>query len=122
MNLNQITIGCTHQPTSIAFYQKIGLTLIVHTHEGYARFACPNGGSTFSIHTVEKVSPSSTWIYFECDLDETYTRLIAAGIIFEHPPIMQPWLWKEARLQDPDGQIIILFEAGENRHSPPWRI
>lgn len=121
MNLNQVTVGCTNQSKSIEFYKKLGLQLIVHTHEGYARFLCPNGESTFSIHTVEKVPASTTWIYFECEIDKTYSTLIHKGITFEHSPIMQPWLWKEARLKDPDGNVIILYEAGANRVNPPWR-
>ena len=41
---------------------------------------------------------------------------------FEHGPRNQPWMWREARLRDPDGNIIFLYKAGEARRFPPWRI
>jgi hydroxymethylpyrimidine/phosphomethylpyrimidine kinase len=31
-------------------------------------------------------------------------------------------MWREARLRDPDGNIILLSKAGEARRFPPWRI
>ncbi|MEP0481508.1 MAG: VOC family protein, partial [Nonlabens sp.] len=33
MNLNQITIPVLDIPKSIAFYESLGLNLIVHTHD-----------------------------------------------------------------------------------------
>ena len=44
------------------------------------------------------------------------------GIEFEELPNDKPWLWKEARVKDPDGNQIILYHAGENRLNPPWRL
>ena len=32
------------------------------------------------------------------------------------------YLWREARLRDPDGHQIRLYDAGVNRLNPPWRI
>ena len=43
-------------------------------------------------------------------------------IAFEHGPRNQPWMWREARLRDPDGNIIFFYKAGENRRFPPWRM
>ena len=37
-------------------------------------------------------------------------------------PFEQPWLWREAYLSDPDHNPILLFDAGENRLDPPWRL
>ncbi|MCB0640330.1 MAG: VOC family protein [Phaeodactylibacter sp.] len=37
MNLNQVTVPSLNVQRSIAFYQLLGLRLIVHTHERYAR-------------------------------------------------------------------------------------
>ncbi|HZO78526.1 MAG TPA: hypothetical protein VFB39_10820 [Solirubrobacteraceae bacterium] len=31
---------------------------------------------------------------------------------FERRPMDQPWLWREARLRDPDGNWLCLFNAG----------
>jgi hypothetical protein len=49
-------------------------------------------------------------------------ELKAKGIQFEHEPIDQSWLWREARLKDLDNNQLILFYAGKNRVDPPWKI
>jgi uncharacterized glyoxalase superfamily protein PhnB len=64
-----------------------------------------------------------TWVYFECeDLDDRVKQLQAKGLEFEELPTDKPWLWREARLKDPDHNQIILYYAGENRLNPPWRL
>ena len=45
-----------------------------------------------------------------------------AGIDFDTEPADMPWLWREARLRDPDGHHLCLFRAGDNRRYPPWRL
>ena len=123
MNLNQITVPSRDIPKSIAFYQTLGLKMIVES-EHYARFECPDGTSTFSVHLTEKLpSGHGISVYFECeDLDEKVKHLIEKGIHFDELPKDQTWLWREAYLKDPDGNQLILFFAGENRLNPPWRI
>jgi hypothetical protein len=37
-------------------------------------------------------------------------------------PNNKSWLWREARLKDPDNNQLILYYAGINRQNPPWRI
>ena len=125
MNLNQITVPSLDVGKAIEFYKNIGLDLIVSTSPRYARFECKNGGSTFSIHLVEELPKGEGIIvYFEIDnLDEYVDKLISdKGIEFEELPNDKPWLWREARLKDPDGNQLILYHAGENRRNPPWKI
>lgn len=108
---------------SIAFYQLLGLRLIVHTNMHYARFECPEGDATFSLHLVDALpGGKGVVVYFENEsLDQVVDKLVHKGIHFESMPVDQPWLWREARLNDPDGHEIILYQAGENRKNPPWR-
>ncbi len=124
MNLNQITVPSLDLTKSIPFYEKLGLKLIVKSLPHYARFECPEGNSTFSIHQTEKLPKGEgIYVYFECeDLDAKVEKLKALGIEFDHEPIDQSWLWREARLKDVDGNQLILFYGGENRLNPPWRI
>ena len=124
MNLNQITIPVKNIEKSIRYYEKLGFQLIVHTKEHYARFISPDKKATFSLHISEKpISGNGIWIYFECDnLDEKVSELINLGIEFEELPNDKPWLWREARIKDLDGNILILYYAGENRMNPPWKI
>lgn len=124
MNLNQVTVPSQDLAKSIPFYQTIGLKLIVRSTPLYARFECPDGNATFSIHYREQL-PVGTGItvYFECEnLDAHVQDLIEKGIAFDELPTDKSWLWREARLKDPDGNQLILFYGGENRLNPPWRI
>ncbi len=123
MNLNQVTLPATDVAAAIAFYQALGLKLIVHTGPHYARFECPDGDATFSVHRVEgPVVPNGTVVYFECDdLDARVAELQARGVVFSQPPTDERWLWREARLSDPSGNTVCLYHAGRNRKHPPWR-
>lgn len=124
MNLNQITVPSLDLSKAILFYKKLGLQLIVEALPHYARFVCPNGNTTFSVHLTEKLpTGDGTYVYFECDdLDEHVNDLKTKGILFDELPNDKSWLWREARLKDPDGNQIILYYAGENRLNPPWRV
>ena len=124
MNLNQITIPSTDLVRSAAFYESLGLVRIVDSIPRYARFECPDGGATLSIHQVERVDLGSGFtVYFECDeLDREIAGLEAEGVRFESGPQDRPWLWREAIARDPDGNRVCLFHAGENRRRPPWRV
>ncbi len=124
MNLNQITLPVKDFDRSVAFYRDMGFTQIVHSPPRYARFECPEGDSSFSLHTVNQ--PANTFgvvVYFECvDLDARVQRLIAKGFEFTQLPTDERWLWREARLLDPSGNMLCLFFAGDNRKYPPWRV
>jgi catechol 2,3-dioxygenase-like lactoylglutathione lyase family enzyme len=124
MNLNQLTIPSLDLEKSIPFYEKLGLKLIVNSHSSYARFECPDGDSTFSIHKVEKLPVGDgIYVYFEVEnLDEKVKELLSLGIEFEELPNDKSWLWREARLKDLDGNQLILFYGDENRKNPPWRL
>jgi catechol 2,3-dioxygenase-like lactoylglutathione lyase family enzyme len=124
MRLNQVTIPSTDVARSVEFYKRLGLIQIVESSPNYARFVCPDGDATFSIHRVEKIAPGEKpVVYFECDaLDQTVADLEQKGFEFDSPPVDQSWLWREAYLKDPDRNLICLYFAGENRLNPPWRI
>jgi catechol 2,3-dioxygenase-like lactoylglutathione lyase family enzyme len=122
VRLNQVTLAVGNLDRAVNYYRRLGLQQIVADEE-YARFVCPDGDSTLSLELVDEVPRSATTVYFECDdLDGTVARLQASGIEFEHGPVHQTWLWREARLRDPDGNRLCLFHAGENRLDPPWRL
>lgn len=124
MNMNQITVPSLDLSVAVSFYEKLGLKLIVNTLPRYARFVCPNGESTFSLHQVEKLpTGDGIYVYFECEnLDDDVTKLVKQGINFDEMPTDRSWGWREARLKDPDGNQLILFYGGENRINPPWCI
>ena len=121
--LNQLTVTGTDYQRSVDFYKRLGLRQIVDSPPDYARFETA-GGATFSVQIdPEEKIVATTAVYLECDdLDERVEQLARSGIPFEHGPRNQPWMWREARLRDPDGNIIFLYKAGEARRFPPWRI
>ena len=123
MDLNQVTVPALDIPASVAFYRTLGLHPIVLSAH-YARFTCPEGDTTFSVHLAQPPLPlSATVVYFEDrDLDATVGRLRAAGLEFTQLPRDERWLWREARLVDPAGNVICLYWAGEMRRDPPWKV
>jgi catechol 2,3-dioxygenase-like lactoylglutathione lyase family enzyme len=122
MQLNQVTVSVTDIKRAIDFYELLGLELIVQAAH-YARFAVPGNGATFSIHVTDKMMPSSTVVYFETeDVDGLVAALKEKGLVFDAEPVLQSWLWYEAYLSDPDGNKICMYDAGENRLNPPWRL
>ncbi len=121
ISLNQVTVGASVYVASVAFYKTLGLRQIVDSPDnGYARFEAGNG-ATFSVH-ADGTPPGAT-VYFESlGLDGWVAELMTAGLIFDQMPKDEEWLWREARLRDPHGNMICLYQAGENRRYPPWRL
>ena len=83
----------------------------------------PAGRCNFSLSLQVEPFENSAVIYFEdAQLDDWVAELKAKGIKFEQEPQDQRYLWREAILQDPSGNKIKLYWAGENRLNPPWRV
>ena len=93
MRLNQVTVPCTDVADSVGFYTRLGLERIVAS-DHYARFVCPDGDTTLSVHEVDEVAEGAApVVYFECDdLDLTVRELEAAGVVFDSQPTDQRWL------------------------------
>ena len=113
---------------SVLFYQNLGLRLIVDSSPRYCRFEFPEQDSgiepaTLSLHSVEEdwTAPSD-WplIYFEVDDAANYLRKKNITPVKEAE--MKSYLWVEADIIDPSGNRIRIYQAGENRRFPPWRV
>ena len=118
---NQMTLPAHDFAASEAFYSRLGLRQIVRSAPRYARFENV-GGATLSIEAAAEIGGAPV-IYFECaDLDQQVEMLISEGVAIEHGPADESWGWREARLRDPAGNAICLYQAGENRRFPPWRL
>lgn len=123
--MNQVTLPSNDLHRACAFYKELGLKLIVDALPRYARFECPEGGATLSLHLTLSPIPRAEFplVYLECpDLDVVCAELLRAGVAFESMPADRSWLWREARLRDPDGNALCLYWAGQNRRFPPWRV
>lgn len=124
MRLNHITAPALDLATSIAFYQALGLHLIVRS-EHYARFELPDGEATFSLHVVTGpvARENAPQLYFEVlDVDVQVRRMKHAGAVFEQEAEDKPWLWREAWTRDPAGNAICIYHAADMRRYPPWRL
>jgi len=122
MKLNQITLPVVDMELSAEFYRRLGFLQIVDTPH-YARFACPDDGTSFSLSLETESFCNGAIIYFEHEkLDQWVAELEQQGIKFEQQPKDQRFLWREAVLFDPSGNKIKLYWAGENRLYPPWRV
>ena len=118
--LNQITLPLVDYEASAGFYCLLGLRQIVESAQRYARFESASG-ATLSIEAADEVAGKPV-IFLECgDLDAMVARLAAAGVAVSDL-VLQDWGWREARLTDPAGNAICLYQAGENRRFPPWRL
>jgi catechol 2,3-dioxygenase-like lactoylglutathione lyase family enzyme len=124
MRLNHVTLIVGELQRSLRFYRTLGLVPIVHEPPRYARLHCPDGDWTLSIEvTGEAALPARVQLYFECEaLDERVALLRAAGLQFHQLPTDMDYLWREARLSDPDGHELRLYRAGRNRLDPPWKV
>ncbi len=127
MDLNQVTLPSIDVPTSMAFYARLGLRLVVDSAPRYVRFALPTGRATLSLHEAASVTqPTGVVIYFEsasaAELDARCADLAGDGIVFDQLPRDEAWGWREARLRDPDGHVVCLYFAGSYRHDPPWKV
>src|SRR5437899_12902722 len=112
MRFNHITLLVADLERSKEFYCALGLTQIVDTPPRYARFQFPDGDATLSVEVMPAVAMASgaAELFFECeDLDEVVRHLKSRGLIFEQEPTDMFYLWREARLRDPDGHDIRLY-------------
>ena len=120
--LNQITLPADDYAASVAFYKQLGLMQIVDSpSNGYARFTAANG-VTLSVHKGAPPSEGATTYFESGALDAWVAYLARRGVRFEQMPKDESWGWREARLTDPAGNLLCLYQAGEYRRFPPWRI
>jgi catechol 2,3-dioxygenase-like lactoylglutathione lyase family enzyme len=126
MRFNHVTLDVADLERAKAFYGALGLVQIVDSPPRYARFVLPQGDATLSVEVMgdRPGRPADrAQLFFECDaLDETVAALKRKGVVFEQEPTDMFYLWREARLRDPDGHELRLYFAGENRLNPPWRL
>ncbi|MEL7462077.1 MAG: VOC family protein [Pseudomonadota bacterium] len=123
MDLNQVTLEVRDFHEAVAFYQRLGFTLIVSARDEYARFELPSGSATLSIILSNSPRPGGTVLYLEVDdVDARHAELNKSGLSFESPPTDQPYRWRTAHFADPSGNRLCLYHAGPDRRFPPWRL
>ena len=127
LRLNQVTLATKDMTASVIFYQKLGLKLIVDSAPRYVRLEFPDDGhgtqATLSLHAATTnftPAPDAPLIYFEVENVQAF--LNEKGLSPLTTPEMKSYLWFEADIEDPSGNRIRLYSAGENRRFPPWRV
>ena len=120
--LNQITLPARDYAASVAFYKQLGLTQIVDSPDnGYARFEAANG-VTLSVHVGDGPEGGAVAYLESGALDAWVAYLARRGVRFDQMPKDEDWGWREAWLTDPAGNRLCLYQAGEYRRYPPWRV
>ena len=121
VRLNHVTLPAEVLADSIAFYEALGLALIVRAEPRYARFAVDDG-STLSVE-VSGGKAGDAEIFLWCaEVDADVAAAQGRGVVFDWPPTDQRYLWRTAGVRDPAGNLIVLFTPGVNQHFPPWRL
>jgi catechol 2,3-dioxygenase-like lactoylglutathione lyase family enzyme len=128
MFLFHITLLVSDIPRSKAFYQALGLELIVDAAH-YCRFRANldgQGSQTLSISHSPGPIGASCHVGFEFAspeaLDAYADLLQSRGFALAEHPQDRSWLWRDVILHDPDGHEILLLYAGDNKLNPPWRV
>jgi catechol 2,3-dioxygenase-like lactoylglutathione lyase family enzyme len=126
MRLSHATLFVSDISRSRDFYLGLGMQLIVDAAH-YCRFvASPGGAETLSIEHCDGPIRPAAQIGLEFDsadaLDSKVAGLRAQGVAIAEGPLDRSWLWRDARLFDPDGHELMLFFAGDNKLNPPWRV
>jgi catechol 2,3-dioxygenase-like lactoylglutathione lyase family enzyme len=63
------------------------------------------------IEVGRSVSSAIRFAIQVADVDEAVARLLAHGATLVHEPVVTPWRHKNARLQDPDGLQVTLYQV-----------
>ena len=120
--LNQMTLPARDYAASVAFYTLLGLTQIVDSPDnGYARFEAANG-VTLSVHVGDGEAGGAMTYLESGALDAWCAYLARRGVRIDQYPRDEEWGWREARLEDPAGNRLCLYQAGAYRRFPPWRV
>jgi catechol 2,3-dioxygenase-like lactoylglutathione lyase family enzyme len=129
MRLSHVTLHVADVPRSRDFYLRFGFELIVDEAR-YARFLARvgegPGNETLSIERREGPFRPAAQMGLEFPtagaLDAYVADLRQRGIPGVEGPVDREWLWRDARVVDPDGHEWMLFYAGRNKLDPPWRV
>ncbi len=123
MGLNPVTLPADDLERSVDVHRRMAFEQIVGSPHD-ARLECPAGDPTSSLHRVAQTAvETQVVVHFETpEVDAEVRRLPAAGFEFTQRPRDEPWPWREARLNDPGGNVPCLFRAGEIRKNPPWKL
>lgn len=129
MHLSHVTLFVSDIPRSRAFYLRLGFTLIVDEAR-YCRFLTRvdegPGDETLSIEHRDGAWTPAAQLGLELPtreaLDAYVSGLAESGVRIQEGPVDRSWLWRDARVLDPDGHEWMVFFAGKYKLDPPWRV
>ena len=122
--LNAVGIAVADLPRSIRFYRLLGLDLPEDSTEGHVEATMANGTRLmFDTEAIiesflpdwARANGNQVSLAFECaspaEVDEVYSRVVAAGFEGEKEPWDAFWGQRYALLGDPDGVRVNLYAA-----------
>jgi catechol 2,3-dioxygenase-like lactoylglutathione lyase family enzyme len=129
MHLSHVTLFVADVARSRSFYRALGFEPIVDESH-YCRFLTRldegTGDETLSIERRSGPIAPAAQLGLEFPSREALDRYVqglpARGITLTEELVERSWLWRDARIVDPDGHEWMLFFAGDNKLNPPWRV
>jgi len=125
MRLNHVLLYVADVEEALRFYEgKLGFKRVEVGLPDYARVLASEGDATIGLHRISS-QPRPPWnegvrLYMEVEnLDGVCRQLATQGVEFEQMPQEMPWGWRHAYLRDPDGHLLSLYRAGEQRLQGP---
>lgn len=110
MKLNCVNIPTVRVDEMRDFYSFVLRAPYDGSHGGPDRYEIPVGEAWIVICRVSampKAIPENCGLEFVVeDVDAEYSRLLAAGVKIENPPVTYPWGWRAIGFKDPDGNNI----------------
>lgn len=126
---DHITAPSKNLEASIAFYKKIGMTLIEVEPKHHAHFENKEHNTIFTVYYNTKRPEKEVIIYFEV------THIESLEVRFREPAspagrseyfiktnFATSWGGNELHLKDPDGNYVILYQKNQLGNIPPWQI
>ncbi len=125
---DHITAPSKNLEASIAFYKKIGMTLIEIEPKHHAHFENKEHHTIFTVYYNTKRPEDDVIIYFEVthiELLEVRFRELASPAgrseYFIKTNYATSWGGHELHLKDPDGNCVILYQKNQTGNTPPWQ-
>ncbi len=130
MRLSHVSLLVRDLEVSKAFYLRFGFRLVVD-QPAYCRFYAriedwDEGDETLSLVASDAPSMPAARVGLEFPSPDALDAFVAAlptrGVTVAEGPVDRDWLWRDARVFDPDGHELMLFFAGRNKLDPPFRL
>jgi catechol 2,3-dioxygenase-like lactoylglutathione lyase family enzyme len=107
-HISAITLATSDMPRAVAFYQRLGFTILHGGPDGdFTSFRVGDGYLNLALRPgYEPGVPWGRTIFYVSDVDALYATAIAAGLTPAAPPRDAEWHERYFHILDPDGHEL----------------